>query len=182
MKVDNEQLSAIIDNEVVDEQLLDELLADDLQQAKFARYHLIGDVMRNEVTDQYINIDVSQTVMAEITKESQPQQVTRLDTSINKTKSPKTNNIISFAKRFGQYAVAASVAGVVVVTSLVVSKPAVENSNSGLEVLNTVPFGGAVTPVSLQATRNQSKEAVKKHNERLDALLKDHQLQLQTQP
>lgn len=181
MKENNEQLSAIIDHELVDEQLLDELIADELQQAQFSRYHLIGDVMRGEVSEQFINVDVSQKVIAEINKQSPSAQVTRLDTSTNKSKTQEKGNIISFAKRFSQYAIAASVAGVVVVTSLVASKPAVEN-NSGLEVLNTVPFGGAVAPVSLQATHKQSKQAAKKHNERLEALLKDHQLQLQTQP
>ena len=187
MKVDNEQLSALIDNEIVDHQviekeLLDKLLTDQAQQAQFSRYHLIGDVMREEVSESFVNIEISQKVMDEIKKQSPPAQVTRLNTSVNKIKPKEKNNIISFAKRFGQYAVAASVAGVVVVTSLVTSKPALENSNSGLEVLNTVPFGGAVAPVSLQATHKQPKEVMKKHNERLEALLKDHQLQLQTQP
>ena len=188
MKVKSEQLSALIDNEivdheVVDEQLLDELIADELQQAKFSRYHLIGDVIRGEVSEPFINIDVSQKVMAEIKEQSPSAKVMRLDTSVNKVQSPENSNIISFVKRFGQYAVAASVAGVVVVATLVTSPPAIENSDAGLEVLNTVPFGGAVAPVSLQATKyKQSKQAIKEHNERLEALLKDHQLQLQTQP
>ena len=49
-------------------------------------------------------------------------------------------------------------------------------------VLNTVPFGGAAAPVSLQATQAESENDIKERNERLEALLKDHQLQLQTQP
>ena len=184
MKADNEQLSALIDNEVVDEPLLDELIANELQQAKFSRYHLIGDVMRGEVADQSLNIDITQKVMAEIKEQAPLAKVTRLDTSVNKNQSPEKSNIISFVKRFGQYAIAASVAGVVVMTTLMTSSPVVENSDSELEVLNTVPFGGAVTPVSLQATQTnkQSKQMIKEHNERLEALLKDHQLQLQIQP
>lgn len=182
MKADNEQLSALIDNEVVDEQLLDELITNEMQQAKFSRYYLIGDVMRDEVAEPLLNIDVSQKVMAEIKAQAPLAKVTRLDTSVNKTQSQENSNIISFAKRFGQYAIAASVAGVVVVTALMTSPSVVENSNSGLEVLNTVPLGGAVAPVSLQATHTQSKQMVKEHNERLEALLKDHQLQLQMQP
>ncbi len=182
MKENNEQLSAIIDHEVVDKQLLDELIANEAQQAQFSRYHLIGDVMRGEAADQFLNIDISQKVMAEINRQPRSAQVSTLDTSVNTTEAQKDSNIISFVKRFSQYAIAASVAGVVVLTSLVTSQPAVENSNRGLEVLNTVPFGGAVAPVSLQATHKQSKQAMKEHNERLEALLKDHQLQLQTQP
>lgn len=182
MKADNEQLSALIDNEVVDEPLLGELIANEMQQAKFSRYHLIGDVMRDEVAEPLLTIDISEKVMAEIKEQPPLAAVTRLDTSVNKTQPQKNSNIISFAKRFGQYAIAASVAGVVVMTTLMTSPSVVENSDNGLEVLNTVPLGGAVAPVSLQATQTQSKQAIKERNDRLEALLKDHQLQLQMQP
>jgi len=181
MKLDDEQLSAIIDNEIVDTQLLEQLLSDKAQQAKFSRYHLIGDVMRGELCEKAINIDISRQVMAEIEKQSPSFPDTGVANTADKSQLQKKSNILSFAARFGQYAVAASVAGVVVVSSLMFSGPAVESSR-GIEVLNTVPFGGAVAPVSLQAKYKQSKEAVKKHNERLEALLKDHQLQLQMQP
>ena len=49
-------------------------------------------------------------------------------------------------------------------------------------VLSTVPFGGAAAPVSLQVAPSNTKTEIKEQNERLEALLKDHQLQLQTQP
>jgi sigma-E factor negative regulatory protein RseA len=184
MKADNEQLSALIDNEVADESILDELITDEQQQALFSRYSLISDVMRDEFNEQLFDIDISQKVMAEINEHYSPAstKITSLDTSVNKTELQTKSNIISFVKRFGQYAIAASVAGVVVVTTLVTSPSVVENSDSGLEVLNTVPFGGAVTPVSLEASHQYSQQAVKEHNERLEALLKDHQLQLQTTP
>ncbi|MFT6986955.1 MAG: sigma-E factor negative regulatory protein RseA [Psychromonas sp.] len=188
MKKNNEQLSAFIDNELVDHEVfdmpsLDELITNEQQQKQFSRYHLIGDVMRGELSDQFLNIDISQQVMAKINKQTSSAQVTKLDTSVNTADTKEsTNNIVSFTKRFSQYAIAASVAGVVVLTSLMTSQPAIENSNQGLEVLNTVPFGGAVAPVSLQATQMQSKQVIKERNERLDALLKDHQLQLQIQP
>jgi len=187
MKENNEQLSALVDNEIVDYevfdmQLLDELITNQQQQKQFSRYHLIGDVMRGDVSDQFLNIDISQQVMAKINKQTPSAQVSELDTAVNKTGTKEGANIVSFAKRFSQYAIAASVAGVVVLTSLVTSQPGVENGSQGLEVLNTVPFGGAVSPVSLQATHMQSKQVIKERNERLDALLKDHQLQLQIQP
>ncbi|WP_019616420.1 sigma-E factor negative regulatory protein [Psychromonas ossibalaenae] len=184
MKENNEQLSAIFDNEIIDDQLLSELMANEKQQEQFSRYQLIGDVMRGDAADQSLNIDVSQSIMAEISQVQVVPQVTQLDTSVNKDKTQqnKNSNVISFVKRFGQYAIAASVAGVVVLTNLVTSQPGVENNNSGIEVLNTVPFGGAVTPVSLQTNQKQLKESIKQRNERLEALLKDHQLQLQTQP
>ena len=181
MKDMNEQLSATVDNELlIDEQLINELLTKQDKQEQFSRYHLIGDVMRGEVADQFLDLDISQQVMTKIKQQDTTDSVVLLDQEANKTSDQTENNVISFIKRFGQYAIAASVAGVVVLTSLMTSEPTVDN-NSGLEVLQTVPLGGA-TPVSLQATKQQSLQEAKEHNERLEALLNDHQLQLQTQP
>jgi len=181
MKADNEKLSALIDNEVVDESLLNELIKDEIQQATYSRYNLIGDVMRDEVSEPLLNIDLSQTIMAEIN--AQPSaEIVNIETLANKKQSPSSSNIISFGKRFGQYAIAASVAGIVVMATLVNSPTVVENNDNGLEVLSTVPFGGAAAPVSLDTTRKESKEVIKERAERFDALLKDHQLQLQMQP
>ena len=175
MKATNEQLSNLIDNENIDSEYLDSLINDMEQQSVFSRYQLIGDVMRNETA---INIDITEQVMAEISE--QPVLATVTPITINKTEQDKPeSNVVSFIKRFGQYAIAASVAGVVVMTSFITSQPTVEQN--GIEVLNTVPFGGAASPVSLQASQKQSKEALQKRHERLEALLKDHQLQLQVQ-
>ena len=181
MKAGNEKLSALIDNEVVDELLLNELIKDEKQQSKFSRYQLIGDVMRDDVSDPILNIDISQQIMAEINTQSSA-EVIKLDTVVNIKQSKIGANIFSFGKRFGQYAIAASVAGVVVMASLVNSPTGIENSDNGLEVLSTVPFGGSATPVSLEATHKESKKVLEDRSDRLDALLKDHQLQLQMQP
>jgi len=171
----NEELSSLIDNENIESKSLDALINNKEQQDTFSRYQLIGDVMRNEAP---INIDISDLVMAEISEQPVSASVTTLKTE--PVQQPKTeNNVISFVKRFGQYAIAASVAGVVVMTSFITSQPSVENS--GIEVLNTVPFGGSVSPVSLQANKVQTQQAIQDRHERLEALLKDHQLQLQVQ-
>jgi sigma-E factor negative regulatory protein RseA len=181
MKNVNEKLSAIVDNESIDQELIDELLINKDKQDQFSRYHLIGDVMRGELTDQFVNLDLSQQIMAEIKNQAVTPAAADFEAS-NEIPTAKTeNNVISFVRRFGQYAIAASVAGVVVLASLVTSEPTFENNNSGLEVLKTVPLGAA-SPVSLQATKKQSPQEIKEHNERLEALLNDHQLQLQTQP
>lgn len=181
MKDVNEKLSAIVDNEFIDEKLIDELLINKDKQDQFSRYHLIGDVMRGDLTDQLVNFDISQQVMAEINKSAKTTPVDEFDRSPDTATQESGNNVISFFKRFGQYAIAASVAGVVVLASLVTSEPTFENNSAGLEVLKTVPLGAA-NPVSLQTTKKRSQQEVKKHNNRLEALLNDHQLQLQTQP
>lgn len=171
----NERLSSLIDNENVPSKSLDALINNREQQETFSRYQLIGDVMRN---NHAINIDISEQVMVEVAKQPLLAQVVVLKTE-TKPQVKLENNIIFFVKRFGQYAIAASVAGVVVVTSFITSQPTVENN--AIEVLNTVPFGGAASPVSLQKNQLQSKKALQDRHERLEALLKDHQLQLQVQ-
>ena len=179
MKEINEQLSSLIDNENIESKSLDSLIHDREQQDVFSRYQLIGDVLRNEAP---INIDIADQVMAEIAQ----QPVSATVTPIKETPSIEVkakSNVVSFVKRFGQYAIAASVAGVVVMTSFITSQPSIENN--GIEVLNTVPFGGGVSPVSLQATQIQSKQALQNRQDRqdrLEALLQDHQLQLQVKP
>ncbi|WP_354623148.1 RseA family anti-sigma factor [Psychromonas sp. MME2] len=179
MKENNEQLSAMIDNEAIDNKLIDELLLGEQQQALFSRYHLMGDVIRGG-DDAFINIDVSDKVMAEI---NTIPSVSFAKTNVESI-SPQTkkSNVLSFGKRFAQYAIAASVAGVVLLTSFISSQPQFSDNGNGIEVLNTIPFGGGAAPVSLQTKYKYSQEEIKKYNERLDALLQDHQLQLQTQP
>jgi len=174
MKEINQELSSLIDNENIESKSLDALINNKEQQDTFSRYQLIGDVMRNEAA---INIDISELVMAEIAEQPVLASVTTLKAE---TTAPKLDsNVVSFVKRFGQYAIAASVAGVVVMTSFITSQPTVENT--GIEVLTTVPFGGGVSPVSLQANKAQTQQALQDRHERLEALLKDHQLQLQVQ-
>ena len=166
----NEQLSSLIDNENVENKLLDSLINDELQQNTFSRYQLIGDAMRNE----HVTLtDVTKNVMAEI-----EQQVPFESVVLNEVKP--TGNVIAFVKRFGQYAIAASVAGVVVMSSFLTSQPFTENKS--IDVLNTTPFSGVVSPVSFQAKQGASKQTLQERHQRLEALLKDHQLQLQIQP
>lgn len=175
MKEINEQLSSLIDNENIESKSLDALINDTQQQTVFSRYQLIGDVMRNE---KALDIDISEQIMLEIAEQPVLTTISPIEADKPIQNKPE-NNVISFVKRFGQYAIAASVAGVVVMTSFITSQPSVENN--GIEVLNTVPFGGGVSPVSLQASQKQSKQALQDRHERLEALLKDHQLQLQVQ-
>ncbi len=179
MNEQSEKLSALLDNEIDDNQCIEQLMNDQEQLDQFSRYNLIGSVMRDEVSEQVLEIDISQQVMQKIA--DQPMDnVVSLDTTANQ---PETkSNVISFTKRFGQYAIAASVSAVVVLASVMTAQPTVDSNGQQIEVLNTVPFGGAAAPVSLQATPQQVKHAAKERNERLEALLKDHQLQPQTQP
>lgn len=176
MKEYSQKLSSVIDNELDDEIVINTIISDIVLQKQFSRYQLIGDAMREEGEGFDLCIDVTDNVMVAIANEKFTSDILPFP-----QKAKLENNVMPFAKRFGQYAIAASVAGVVVVSSLMFNQNAVVDS-SFVPVLNTVPFGGAAAPVSLQTLPTQSKNDLKERNERLEALLKDHQLQLQIQP
>ncbi len=176
MNEHNEQLSALIDNELDNTQIMDALVQSVEQQDTFSRYHLIGDIMREEAPNILLDIDLGAFVLAQIEKDNQT-----LEVPVDFIKMKK-NNILSFTKRFGQYAIAASVAGVVVLTSVMMSQPNGSNAHDGLEVLSTIPLGGAASPVSLRTDTQESPVLTKEQKKRTEALLKDHQLQIQIQP
>ena len=176
MKKHSQDLSSLMDNELDDKMLINEILDDAELQQQFSRYQLMGDIIRNDGNDFDLRLDITDSVMAAIANEKVEQNIVPL-----KAKAKPQTNVISFMKRFGQYAVAASVAGVVVVSSLMTNQSAITESNT-TPVLSTVPFTGSAAPVSLQVGPSKTKSAIKEHNERLEALLKDHQLQLQIQP
>jgi len=176
MKEYSQDISSLIDNESDDKMIVDYILGDIVLQEQFSRYQLMGDIMRDESEGLDLRIDITDSVMAAIMNESQDAKITPVVT-VEKIET----NVVPFMKRFGQYAIAASVAGVVVVSSLMINQNSVTDP-SVTPVLNTVPFGGTAAPVSLQATPSQTKKDIKERNEHLEALLKDHQLQLQVQP
>lgn len=176
MKQYSQKLSSVIDNELDDKIVIDHMMEDLVLQKQFSRYQLIGDVMREEANGFDLCIDITDGVMGAIANE----QLTLDVLPFPKQVKLESANVVPFMKRFGQYAIAASVAGVVVVSSLMFNQNSAIDS-SFTPVLSTIPFGGAA-PVSLQASPTQSKNEMKERNERLEALLKDHQLQLQTQP
>jgi sigma-E factor negative regulatory protein RseA len=177
MKEYSQKLSSLIDNELDDDLVMNEIFDDVELQQKFSRYQLIGDTIRDDYSNLTLQVDVVDGVMAAIKNDVLEKQAEVIFLS---EKQPKTN-VVSFMKRFGQYAVAASVAGVVIVSSLMVNQNSATDP-SVAPVLNTVPFTGSAAPVSLQVTTPATKDAVKEHNDHLEALLKDHQLQLQIQP
>ncbi|KPU82310.1 anti sigma-E protein RseA [Psychromonas sp. PRT-SC03] len=177
MNEHNEQLSALIDNELDNTQILDALVQSTEQQDTFSRYHLIGDIMRAETPNILLDLDISASILTQINREKLSVQA-----KLDSVSPPQKNNVFKFTKRFGQYAIAASVAGVVVLASLMTSQSNDGNNNAGLEILSTVPFGGSASPVSLSTQPQESPKLIQERNEHLEALLKDHQLQIQIQP
>lgn len=64
-----EKLSALMDGEAVDSELLGALSRDDALQQSWQSYHLIRDVMRGDVSENVIHLDIASRVAAAIEKE-----------------------------------------------------------------------------------------------------------------
>ncbi len=87
--------------------------------------------------------------------------------------------VVQFAKPFGQVAIAASAAGLMVIG---VQQNVAENETfAPNQVVQTQPFGGIAEPVSLnfqQNSRVSQKQAIAEQQRRFQALLHDHQQQI----
>ena len=88
--------------------------------------------------------------------------------------------VVQFAKPFGQMAIAASAAGLMVMG---VQQNSADNDVllPETQVVKTMPFGGVAEPVSLnfqQTSRTSEKQAFIEQQRRFQALLSDHHQQV----
>ncbi|WP_432452459.1 MULTISPECIES: sigma-E factor negative regulatory protein [unclassified Agarivorans] len=170
-----EQLSALVDNESTDASLL-ELLANEPERAQqWSNYHLIGDVLRGE-TPKKINLNIADNIALAL--EDEPAIVApRPSHSSEKESSGK---LVRFFKYTGQYAIAASVAVAAIVGVQQYSLQVASDTEQPLPVFNTVPVGGSVAPVSLQSSpqpRELSEAEMIEQRKRISAYLQDHRFQ-----
>ncbi len=170
-----ETVSSCVDNSKHSENTLDDIINDEHLSATWDRYHLIGDVLRNDTSD-VLQLDLSAEISKAIADEP-----TIL--------APKANNVfalkfkakvIQLAKPFGQLAIAASAAGLMV---LGVQSNVAQNNETILpsQVVQTIPMAGIAQPVSLnfqQPDRASQKKAFIEQQRRFHALLSDHQQQI----
>ncbi len=169
----NEKLSALVDGELHDDALLKKLTADEDMTGQYGRYNLIGDVMRGEVPQQ-IQLDLSDKVMAAL--ENEP-VIVAPKPRVEERPSLFQTKVVPLFKQFGQYAIAASVAAVVV--GGVQLNTAQQDPLTPAPVLDTVPFAGVAELVSLQALPQQqlTEQEVMEQRRRINAFLQDHKLQ-----
>lgn len=169
-----ETVSSLVDNYQQSSDGLDELLKDEKLSDTWDRYHLIGDVLRDEAPAE-INLDIAgqialaledePTVLAPVATKSFTQQV--------KAK------VVQFSKPFGQLAIAASAAGLVVLG--VQQNVAETDAVVPTQVVQTNPLAGFAEPVSFnysQTSPSAQKEALVEQQRRFQALLSDHQQQV----
>ncbi len=169
-----ETVSSLVDNYQQPNDVFDELLKDEKLSDTWDRYHLIGDVMREDVPEA-INFDLSTQISDAIA-----QEVTILAPAKKATFSENVKaKVVQFSKPFGQLAIAASAAGLMVLgvqQNVADTETVVPN-----QIVQTNPLGGVAEPVSFnyqQSSPTSQKEAFVEQQRRFQALLSDHHQQI----
>ncbi|NQZ81598.1 MAG: transcriptional regulator [Colwellia sp.] len=178
-----ETMSSCVDNyqpnDAAFDEIFDEISKDGHLSDTWGRYHLMGDIIRNDIPET-LQFDLSAQIAAAIDNEP-----TILAPKVSPVKSSSfvkelKGRVIQFAKPFGQLAIAASAAGIMV---LGVQQTNIANNESALplQIIQTNPFGGIAEPVSFnfqQADRKSQKQAYIQQQRRFQALLSDHHQQI----
>jgi sigma-E factor negative regulatory protein RseA len=170
-----ETVSSCVDNFQHNEKSFDDIINDEHLSATWDRYHLIGDVLRNDTSD-VLQLDLS----AEIAKAIAGEPTVLAPKASNVFALKVKAKIIELAKPFGQLAIAASAAGLMV---LGVQSNVAQNNETVLpsQIVQTIPMAGIAEPVSLnfqQPDRASQKQAFIEQQRRFHALLSDHQQQI----
>ncbi|MEW6993271.1 sigma-E factor negative regulatory protein [Colwelliaceae bacterium MEBiC 14330] len=220
----SESISSLIDNfspssdESVSDHLVDNMLKDEHLSRTWQNYHLIGDVLRDELP-QSLQLDLSAKISTAIAQEAtilSPNSATQKPTATDETLvstsatdvlASQESNVVNASNRFkavvsrlvkplGQVAIAASAAGLMIVG---VQSNVADNALpiTPTQVVQTTPLAGYANPVSFsvqeiqQSNHRQGKQASQQvmnqkiiedrvaQQRRLQALLKDHQQQVQ---
>jgi len=169
-----ETISSLADNYQLTDSAIKEIVDDQEQSEQWSRYHLIGDVMRDEVPstiDTELSMRIADaiadepTILAPVHKPSISQQV--------KAK------VISFVKPMGQVAIAASAAGLMVLG--VQQNVAQNDATAPSQIMQTRPLIGTAQPVSLnyqQPDRKSQQQVMVEQQRKFQALLQDHKQQV----
>ena len=170
-----ENVSSVVDNYQQTDELFDEILNDSHLSATWQRYHLMGDVMRGDTSD-VINFDLSSSIASAIADEPTILAPRANNNVVEKLKA----KVVQFAKPFGQMAIAASAAGLMVM-GVQQNTADTDALLPATQVVKTMPFGGIAEPVSLnfqQTSRTSEKQAFIEQQRRFQALLSDHHQQV----
>ncbi|AUV16234.1 RseA family anti-sigma factor [Aeromonas caviae] len=180
-----EQLSALMDGDLSEIEVLNELGTDPALQDTWSRYHLIGDAMRGDLPVN-LQLDLSDSIMLAL--EDEPAILAPKPAQPAAPQVQPAGKVIPFVRRFGQqvgqYAIAASVAAAVIFG---VQQYQGKDGVPASPVLNTIPVGGSAAPVSVHYPQDGSRTGVRQQGlseqqmqeqrERINAFLRDHQLQ-----
>ncbi len=184
-EIKSESISSLVDNyspstdDSISAHLVDNMLKDEHLSSTWQNYHLIGDVLRDEVP-QSLQLDLSKTISAAIAQEAtilSPKQTsgknihpsTDEDVSMHSnSQGHGTNRVVDATNRFkakisglmkpmGQVAIAASAAVLMIVG---VQHTVADNSSViPSQVVQTVPLSGYANPVSFNVQSTQSQQS-----------------------
>ncbi|WP_448211950.1 sigma-E factor negative regulatory protein [Colwellia sp. MEBiC06753] len=170
-----ETVSGLMDNNPQDVEKLESVVNEQDLAQRWENYHLIGDVLRDDVP-QAIQLDLSEQIAQAIADEP-----TVLAPKRSNLLNSVKGKVVQFAKPFGQVAIAASAAGLMILgvqTSNVADNDSVIPSQ---QIVQTVPFAGVADPVSLNyqtPSRAAQQQAYIEQQRRFQALLADHNQQV----
>lgn len=172
-----ETVSLLVDNYQQNGEIFDTIIDDEQLSDTWDRYHLIGDVIRGDVSSS-LPVDFATSITQAIAAE--PTVLAPVNKAIAPNR-PFKAKIVQLFKPVGQLAIAASAAGLMI---LGVQQNVAQNEvNTVLpsQVVQTIPFAGVADPVSLnfqQPDRQAQKKAYIEQQRRFQALLSDHQRQI----
>jgi sigma-E factor negative regulatory protein RseA len=178
-----ETMSSIVDNYRVpdeeSEQTINEMLKDEHLANTWHNYHLIGDVMRNEIPTA-LELNLSEQIASAIADEPTvlaPKNSPKYTTTRLKAK------VIQLMKPVGQLAIAASAAGLMII-GVQQNTAQTDEVIMPSQIVQTKPFGGFANPVSYnyqKDAKSHQQNALEQRIEqqrRFQALLSDHEQQI----
>ncbi|MCE0493422.1 RseA family anti-sigma factor [Vibrio salinus] len=180
-----ENISALMDGELVDKALLQELTDDSAMQDTWRNYHLIGDVIRGDVSDSLSSEDWNIAGKVAAALESEP-TYGQLDNVVPLEEQPQPQTakrqLPRWLSQFGQIAIAACVSFAVVLgVQQYTGSDNTANPAGKLPVLQTIPLAGSAEPVSLtrdSVNQHSQRSRIQEQRKEVNALLQDYELQL----
>lgn len=173
-----ETVSALMDNDQQNIEELDRVSEDEQLAQRWENYHLIGDILRDDVPDTIVP-DLSAQIAQAIAEE--PTVLAPKKSKSRELFTAAKAKVVQLGKPFGQVAIAASAAGLMIFG--VQQTNVAENDTVAPipQVIKTMPFGGVADPVSLNyqtPDREAQKQAYIQQQRRFQALLADHNQQI----
>ncbi|MBL0710546.1 MAG: transcriptional regulator [Colwellia sp.] len=196
-----ETISSLVDNHRVaeqsSEQIIDEILKDEHLSTAWQQYHLIGDVIRDDISPTLLSLDLSAQIAEAIADEPSilaPKPLSHADNKISTLNSGLTarlkntlkSKVTQLIKPVGQLAIAASAAGLMIV-SVQQNTADTHEIITPSQVVQTKPLAGFANPVSFNFQQNIQLQPDQKalidqrrivQQRRFQVLLSDHQQQI----
>ena len=179
LKVQQEQLSSLMDGEQYDQDTIDSILKDDELKQYWRRYHVARDIMQGRLDADYLTFDISDKVAQLIELEDLPEQPTVVEQTTLPTLSKliwiKTKDVLAKLSQVGLAAcVTLGVIGIVQYQSGA-------SKTNDIPVLNTVPIGVNLAPVGGVGNVNNYEQPLdtmsNQQYNKIRMLVQDYELQ-----